>query len=160
MHLLMCIQDEPVMTMNLHYTLAILSATELKKLVSWQEPKGASFTLVTDKPWDTLKAQFLPKIDGVLQPNNISFADYHIKYYIPSVLLKPSLDLESEEDYEGLVDCFCNIKSNSPMINVNIRLVTGGSGRDNDKENEEENSSAKTKKVHVASLPIIATADF
>jgi hypothetical protein len=41
---------------------AILSATELKKPVSRQEPKGASFTLATDKPWDTLKAQLLAKI--------------------------------------------------------------------------------------------------
>jgi len=141
-------------------SITLLQYCQLQNSRNWYEPKGASFTLATNKPWDTLKAQLLPKIDGVLQPNNISFADYQIKYYIPSVLLKPSLDLESEEDYEGLVDCFRNIKSNSPMINVNIWPVTGGSGRDNDKENEEENSSAKTKKVHVTSLPIIATADF
>ena len=120
MHLLMGIQDEPAMTMNLHYTLMILLATELKKLASWQEPKRASFTLATNKPWDTLKAQLLAKINGVLQPNNISFANYHIKYYISCVLSKPGLDLESEEDYEGLVDRSCNTKSNSPMINVNI----------------------------------------
>ena len=73
--------------------------------------------------------------------------------------MKPGLDLDSEEDYEGLVHCPRDIKSNSPMINVNIWLVTGGSGGDNDKESEEENSSVKTKKMHVASPPIIATAD-
>jgi len=145
--------------MQLHYSLAILSTTELKKPISRQEPKGASFTLATDEPWDTLKAQLLVKIDSTLKPNKISFADYHVKYYIPRVLSKPGLDLESEEDYEGLVDRSRNIKSNSPTINVNIRPVTGGSGGDKDKENEEENSSAKTKKVCVASLPIIATAD-
>lgn len=52
-----------------------------------------------------------------------------------------------------------NIKSNPPTINVNIRPISGGSGRDNDKENEEEDGSGKTKKVHVASLPIIALTD-
>jgi hypothetical protein len=158
-HILTCVQDEQVTTMKLRYSLAILSATELKKPISRQEPKGASLTLVTDEPWDTLKAQLLVKIDSALQPSNISFADYHIKYYIPRVLSKPGLDLQSEEDYEDLVDRSRNIKSNPPTINVNIRPITGGSGRDNEKENKEENSSAKTKKVHVASLLIILTAD-
>lgn len=44
----MYVQDEPATTMNLHYTLTILSATELKKPVSRQEPKGVSFTLATN----------------------------------------------------------------------------------------------------------------
>ena len=70
----MYVQDELAMTMNLHYTLTILSGTELKKPVSQQEPKGTSFTLATDKPWDTLKAQLLAKIDTALQPCNIIFA--------------------------------------------------------------------------------------
>jgi hypothetical protein len=142
--------------MNLRYTLAILSATELKKPVSRQEPKGASFTLATDKPWDTLKAQLLAKIDSALQPRKINFADYQIKYQIPRVLSKPGLDLNCEEDYADLVDRSHNIKANPPTININIRPISG----DNDKENEEEDSSGKTKKVRgVASIPIIAMTD-
>ena len=120
MHILMCIQDEPVTTMQLRYSLMILSATELKKPISWQQPKGASFTVATNEPWDTLKAQLLAKIDNTLKPNKISFADYHLKYFMPHMLSKSSLDLESKEDYEGFVDHSRNIKSNSPMINVNI----------------------------------------
>ena len=159
MHILIYVQDEPAMTMNLQYTLAILSATELKKPVSWQEPKGASFTLATDKPWDTLKAQLLAKIDSALQPCIISFADYQIKYQISRVLLKPGLDLSCEEDYADLVDHSHNIKSNPPTININIQPISGGSGRDNNKENEEEDSSGKTKKVCVASITIIAVTE-
>ena len=155
----MYVQDELATTMNLHYTLAILSATELQKPVSQQEPKGASLTLATDKPWDTLKAQLLAKIDSALQPCNIILANYQIKYQIPRVLSKPGLDLNCEEDYADLVDHSHNIKSNPPTINVNIQPISGGSGRDNVKENEEEDGSGKTKKVHVASLPIIALTD-
>ena len=79
-----------------------------------------SFTLATNKPWDTLKAQLLAKIDSALQPCNIIFADYQIKYQIPHVLSKPGLDLNCEEDYADLVDRSHNIKSNPPTINVNI----------------------------------------
>ena len=76
-HILMCIQDEPAPTMQLQDSLLILSATELKKPISRQEPKGASFTLTSDEPWGTLKVQLLVKINSALQPNKISFADYH-----------------------------------------------------------------------------------
>ena len=128
MHKLVCIQDDTVMTMQLQYSLVMLSATELKKPISQQEPKGPSFALVTDEPWDTLKAQLLTKIDSALKPNTITFANYHLKYFIPHMLSKPGLDLESEEDYDGLVDHSHNIKLNSPTISVN-----------GDKENENEN---------------------
>lgn len=112
--------EKMVPARNLTYILAVLSVDEQKKPVLRQDAKTVSLTLASDEPWDTLKAQLLVKIDCALNPPKINFADYEIKYHILRVLPKPGLELETDQQYQNLIQHSRDIKGNTPTISITV----------------------------------------
>jgi len=101
-------------------------------------PKGAVLKLDSDKPWDTIQAQLLIKIDQALHPPLIEYEHYDVTFSIPQVYPKPGLSLNSTADYDLIIK-----RHNPKAFTVNIVVVQLGS--DNDKENEAKIELAKEK---------------
>jgi hypothetical protein len=55
--------------------------------------KSAIFKLDMSKPWETMQAQLLVKIDHVLSPSHIQYDQYNIKFYITCIIPKPGLKI-------------------------------------------------------------------
>jgi hypothetical protein len=110
------------------YILALFSAADMKQAVSKRRPKNGSLQLSLEKPWDTLKAQLLAKIDTLLKPKTISYEDYKVMFYIPRVVPKPGISLTTDTDYTLLLEC---VRKNA-LVHLNITSRIS----DNDKENE------------------------
>jgi hypothetical protein len=81
------------------YVVSILTAAEMNKVVSKCITKTISFSLATDEPWDTMKAQLLAKICSKINPPTIDFSHYDILFFIPRVIPKPSFPLILETEY-------------------------------------------------------------
>jgi hypothetical protein len=56
------------------YIMSILTAAEMAKVASKRITKTISFSLATDEPWDTMKAQLLAKICSKINPPTIDFS--------------------------------------------------------------------------------------
>jgi len=67
-----------VKVIKIDYVTSIFSQTKMNKAVSKHMPKNALFTLQTDKPWDTMKAQLLVKISDTLNPPTLDLSSYNM----------------------------------------------------------------------------------
>jgi hypothetical protein len=117
-----------------------------KTVISKCIAKTAILKLDTGKPWETMQAQLLVKIDQALSPSHIQYDEYDIKFYITHVIPKPGLSLASRTDYDLMILKAQKLKD----LTINITVVQLRSG--NDKENEaevEEAPKPKKKAVHV-----------
>ena len=129
------------------YILTLFSAVEMKKPAAKHEPKKSSIQLSSDKPWDTLKAQLLVKIDEVFKPTTgtLSIDNYDILFTIPRVVGKPGYPLASATDYSILLDR--SVKSRLVQLSISTTIDDG------DKENEEAEKAKKKKSRDPATLP-------
>jgi hypothetical protein len=136
------------------YLIAILTPEEAKKAPSKQVLVNTSLELWSDEPWDTVKAQFLVKINDVLSPPKLDFADYDTQFYIPRSLPKPGIELTTLENYESLVTRAHNLLSGTPTVNITIRKK-GGVDKENIAEAEQRvelDATGKAKKVSFVSF--------
>jgi hypothetical protein len=144
---------EPECVKKVTYILSILSANEAKKTPAKRETKTGSVRLNTDKPWDTVKAQILVKIDAALHPKPLEFINYDINYYIARVLPKPGLSLMSDEDYDMLMDRVKSMKSKDPEVHISVVEKKNDENKENvdatggDLDDVEEAPKSKGKKV-------------
>lgn len=151
-------QAQPEKTIT--FILSILSAPEAKKQVSKHNTKTQSLQLSTDKPWDTLKAQILVKLDSALAPSILDYENYDVMFYIPRVLPKPGLSLVNQLDYTMLNTRARNMSAKDPTINLHIvkKVSEHVSNKENEIEikidKEKEQSSKGSKKVHIATFCI------
>jgi len=123
---------------------SILSAREMKKAKSKQEPVNASIDLCTDEPWDTLKAQILVKILTAINPHMLHFDDYSLTYHISWILPKPGLSLLTEADYNGMMKQVDGMAAKAPIININV-IQTQPTSNNNENQGEDESELTKSK---------------
>ncbi|KAI5992525.1 hypothetical protein EDD15DRAFT_2168109 [Pisolithus albus] len=101
------------------FVVNVTASTELKKPIAKRETKSASFEFRHgEDPWDTLLARMLSRIDRILSPKKIGIEDYEVTFYIPRILPKPGLPLESEEHYRTLSTQIDKIASQNPTVNI------------------------------------------
>ena len=86
---------------ELRFVLELFSYAEMQKKVKDRASKSTRFTLTSDEPFDTFKAQLLARISKVLKPPTLRFEDYGITYVIKKKQKKTSL--ESKDDYDFLL---------------------------------------------------------
>jgi hypothetical protein len=131
----------------------MLSIEEAKKPASKCTPEMAEIELSSDEPWDTIKAQFLVKIDTKLSPGNLDFNDYRVMYSIPRLLSKPGMQLSTSESYESLIKRVISTPNQNPIVNVTIEQKKGGGDKENKKDapeaggDEARTASKSSKKV-------------
>ena len=92
----------PEPTKVVMYLLSITSASESKKKVNQRESLSRRIELPSSEPWDTVKAQFLRKINDALSPDQIHFDHYDILFKIPHIVSEPTR-LVSDGDYDFLI---------------------------------------------------------
>jgi hypothetical protein len=112
--------------------------------------KTKSLQLLTDEPWDTMKAQILVLLSAALNPPVLDFENYELMFHIPRVLPKPGLSLASEAGYLIMNGRGCNMTAKDPTINIFVveKLINGE--KENDEEEvDQEKSKDKGKKVRV-----------
>ncbi|KAG6834876.1 hypothetical protein H0H93_006765 [Arthromyces matolae] len=146
---------EPV-HVKITYILSIFSAGEMKKKPAKRMPKSGTIQLSSDKPWDTLKAQLLHKIDSTLKPKHLDFTNYTVSTSIPRIIPKPGINISSNEDYI----CFIQLaqKTSSQVLTAQVSLIEkekeGGEDKENaDTEIDETPKKAKKKKTDPLMLP-------
>jgi hypothetical protein len=79
--------------------------------------KNTFMQLESTEPWDTVMAQLLVKIDGILKPTTIAFEDYVFSFSVPRVHTKPT-DLTDEDSYKFMVERA--LKSKDPAVTITI----------------------------------------
>ncbi|KAG1828411.1 hypothetical protein EV424DRAFT_1536679 [Suillus variegatus] len=138
--------NEPTIpvTKDISYMVSILSASEMKKVRSKQEPVNTSIDLCTDESWDTLKAQILVKISTAINPHMLHFDDYSLTYHISWVLPKPGLSLLTEADYNGMMKRVDGMAAKALTVNINI-IQTQPASNNNKNQGEDESELAKSK---------------
>jgi len=66
------------------YMISIYTAAQMKKEAGKSSAmKNTFLQLESTEPWDTVKAQLLIKIDGILKPTTIDFDDYTFSFSVP-----------------------------------------------------------------------------
>ncbi|KIK81408.1 hypothetical protein PAXRUDRAFT_15260 [Paxillus rubicundulus Ve08.2h10] len=161
-----CAQDELMSKPQkvITFIIGAMAAYELKKPATKWVSKSTSFEFHhDDKPWDTLKAQFLVKISYLLSPDKINFKDYNVSFYIPCILPKPGLPLLCEDNFKTLSSQVEKMSSYMPTINIIVQQNPVPSAADATKENkadyggDNETSGSKAgksqKKKDPAELP-------
>jgi len=100
------------------YTISIYTATQMKKEAGKHGTVKNTFPqLKSTEPWDTVKAQLLVKIDGILKPTTIDFDDYTFSFSVPRVHMKLT-ELTDEDSYKFMVKCASQGKD--PPMNLTI----------------------------------------
>ena len=132
----------PIPPSKVDYILTLFSAVKMKKPVAKCEPKKPSLQLSSDKPWDTLKAQLLVKIEEAFKPTTLSINDYNILFTIPHVVNKPGYPLGSATDYSILLDH--SVKSR--LVQLSISVIWDDNVKESDEAEKVE--KAKKKKSH------------
>ena len=98
--------------------ISIYTAAQMKKEAGKSSAmKNTFLQLESTEPWDTVKAQLLIKIDGILKPTTIDFDDYTFSFSVPWVHTKPT-DLSDEDSYRFMVEHAC--KGKDPAVNLTI----------------------------------------
>lgn len=157
------ITEDPEPKKKITYLIAILTPEEAKKAQSKQAPVSTSLELWSNEPWDTVKTQFLVKIDSVFSSQKLDFTDYDTRFYIPRSLPKPGIELATPDNYASLVTRAHNLSSDTPTVNITIRRKGGGVDKENLAEPEAEqraevDATSKAKKVSFVSfIPHIFT---
>jgi len=131
------------------YLLSMLSIEEAKKAASKRTPETAEFELSSDEPWDTVKAQFLVKIDAKLSPGNLNFDDSRVMYFIARLLPKPGMQLSTPENYASLIKCVISASNQNPIVNITIEQKKNGKDKENkvEADRDEAQAASKSKKV-------------
>src|SRR5882757_5226579 len=78
--------SEPLAAKEITFITSITSAAEMKKPSSKRTSRNKSFILNLNEPWDMMKAQILVKISDALNPCHLSYDDYDVSWFIPSIL--------------------------------------------------------------------------
>jgi hypothetical protein len=108
------------------YIISLFSAEELAKPEIKRKPRNVSLDLATDKPWDTMKAQVLVKIEAFFSPWRLEFDDYEVMYYIRGAIPKPGIPLTNAAEYASLVDRMLKSASATPTVNLTIEPISSG----------------------------------
>lgn len=114
---------------KLSFVLELFSHSEMQKAARDRASKSSRFSMTSEEPFDTFKAQILAKISDLLKPATLSFEDYSVTYIIKKVQKKTSL--ENEDDYGFLLSLHPNSDINvtviqkklKPAAKVSIHLV-------------------------------------
>lgn len=130
-------------TKSIPYMLSLYSSTEMKKPTSKHEPIIVSLSLLSNKPFDTFKAQVLPKISQTLNPTALDFSQYHILYNIPHVVTKPGYPASDEASYKLMLKSALKAKD---LNVVNLLIESQAPSAVGNKENETDNETANQKK--------------
>ena len=100
------------------YTISIYTAAQIKKEAGKRgTAKNTFLQLESTEPWDTVKAQLLVKIDGILKLTTIDFDDYTFSFSVPRVHTKPT-ELTDEDSYKFMVERAS--KGKDPTVNLTI----------------------------------------
>jgi hypothetical protein len=139
------------------YVISLFSAEEVAKPEAKRKPRNVSLNLSTDKPWDTMKAQLLVKIDTCFSPPLLKFDDYEVMYYIRGVLPKPGIPLTDAGDYTSLVNRMVKSASATPTVNITIEPTSSGrpvaaEGKENIPDDEQTADNVAKKKGKVSSI--------
>ena len=60
--------------------------------------------LDTDEPFDTWKAQLLVRIDKILAPNILDFANYEVNFTVACISVAP-MAISCDEEYLDMLGC-------------------------------------------------------
>ncbi|KAL5512135.1 hypothetical protein ACEPAG_3656 [Sanghuangporus baumii] len=108
------VDDSP--PIELSFVLELFSYSEMQKKTKERASKSTRFSLSSDEPFDTFKAQLLAKISDLLKPAILRFEDYHITYMIKRKQKMTSL--QNEDDYHFLLSLHTQI------VKQQLHLVT------------------------------------
>ncbi|KAJ7724778.1 hypothetical protein B0H16DRAFT_1736524 [Mycena metata] len=123
-------------------TIAVYTAEQMKKSrTSRGSPKSDLYTLTSDEPWDTLKAQIGVRICGILNPAILDLDNYDLTFTVPRHISDP-IKLSDETHYKHLLKTALTIKTGpSARVIVEPKPVA------NEKENDDAGQNgSKAKK--------------
>ncbi|KAJ7774047.1 hypothetical protein B0H16DRAFT_1510866 [Mycena metata] len=129
-------------------TIAVYTAAQMKKSrTSRGSPASEIYTLNSDEPWDTLKAQIGVRICSALNPAILDFDNYDMTFTVSRRISDP-VKLSSEDHYKHLLSTALGIKTGAAA-----RVIVEPKPVANDKENDDagdngpkaKNGGEKTK---------------
>jgi len=106
--------------------------------------KSQSLQLLSDCPWDTIKAQILQKISISLRPATINFEHYTVLFYISRLIPKPGMPLTTPQEHAFMIDHAS--KAKNPIVNLTITENEREDDRDKENEADAEDDGARSKK--------------
>jgi hypothetical protein len=119
----------------------------MKKPAARRAIKSQSLQLLSDCPWDTIKAQILQKISISLHPATIKFEHYTVLFYISRLIPKPGMPLTTSQEHAFMIEQVS--KAKNPIVNLTITENEREDDRDKENEAEDEDDGARTKKSKV-----------
>ncbi|KAL5520270.1 hypothetical protein ACEPAG_9483 [Sanghuangporus baumii] len=157
------VDDSPAI--ELSFILELFSFSEMQKRAKEHASKSTRFTLSSDEPFNTFKAQLLAKISDLLKPAILQFEDYGVTYMIK--WKQKMMSLQNEDDYYFLLslqsfsDIHVTVTQKRKPATKNVQQVKRrerdgsdssepSSGEDSDEppmQKKRKSDNAKTKKV-------------
>ncbi|KAJ7758408.1 hypothetical protein B0H16DRAFT_1721009 [Mycena metata] len=129
-------------------TIAVYTAEQMKKSrTSRGSPKSDLYTLTSDEPWDTLKAQIGVRICGILNPAILDLDNYDLTFTVPRHISDP-IKLSDETHYKHLLKTALTIKT-GPSARVIVEPKPAANEKENDDAGQNgskaKNGGEKTK---------------
>ena len=116
----------------------------MRKPAARRAIKSQSLQLLSDCPWDTIKAQILQKISISLHPATINFEHYTVLFYISRLIPKPGMPLTTPQEHAFMIDHAS--KAKNPIVNLTITENEREDNRDKENEADAEDDGARSKK--------------
>jgi len=134
------------------YALSLTSAINMKKPAARRAVKSQLLQLLSDHPWDALKAQILQKISISLRPRTIEFDHYTVLFYISRVIPKPGMPLTTLQQHAFMIKQVGKTKNSIVNITITENEKDGDEEKENDVDADADEPRSKRLKVRICVL--------